>query len=80
MKDEKYWCKRKKNNEAARASREAKRRKENQIVMRAAFLESENTGLKTEVQKFNSENATIRNDVQNLSRKLGRYISQGKNE
>ena len=45
-KDEKYWEKRLKNKQATRRSREAKRLKENQIVLRAAFLEKENKVLK----------------------------------
>jgi len=45
-KDEKYWEKRLKNKEATRRSREAKRLKENQIVLRAAYLEKENKVLK----------------------------------
>ena len=46
LKDEKYWEKREKNTEATRRSREAKRLKENQIVLRAAYLEKENEVLK----------------------------------
>ena len=46
MKDERYWEKRQKNKEATRRSREAKRLKENQIVLRAAYLEKENEVLK----------------------------------
>ena len=38
-KDDRYWEKRIKNNVAARRSREARRLKENQIALRAAFLE-----------------------------------------
>lgn len=44
--DNKYWEKREKNNNAARRSREARRLKENQIVLRAAYLEKENRVLK----------------------------------
>ena len=73
MKDDRYWNKRKKNNEAARVSRENKRRKENQIVMRAAFLEEENSNLKIDVDKINQHNAIIRKDVQNLASKLGQF-------
>ena len=46
MKDDKYWEKRMKNKEATRRSREARRLKENQIVLRAAYLEKENKVLK----------------------------------
>ena len=41
MKDDKYWARRNKNNMAAKRSRDARRSKENQIAMRAAFLEKE---------------------------------------
>ncbi len=46
LKNNKYWAKRCKNNEAAKRSREARRLKENQIAMRARFLEEENCSLK----------------------------------
>jgi len=41
LKDDKYWARRNKNNMAAKRSRDARRSKENQIAMRAAFLEKE---------------------------------------
>merc|ERR1711956_20960 len=47
-KDGKYWDKREKNNVAARRSREARRLKENQIALRTAYLEKENTGLRVD--------------------------------
>ena len=46
LKDDKYWEKRNKNKEATRRAREARRLKENQIVLRAAYLEKENRVLK----------------------------------
>ena len=46
MKDERYWDKRTKNKMATRRSREARRLKENQIALRAAFLEKENAVMK----------------------------------
>ncbi|KAK4303719.1 hypothetical protein Pmani_024293 [Petrolisthes manimaculis] len=45
MKDDKYWARRRKNNLAAKRSRDARRLKENQIAMRANFLEKENNAL-----------------------------------
>merc|ERR1719238_1860548 len=45
-KDDKYWESRTKNTIAARRSREARRLKENQIALRAAFLEKENVSLR----------------------------------
>lgn len=41
MKDEKYWARRRKNNMAAKRSRDARRMKENQIALRAGYLEKE---------------------------------------
>merc|ERR1719219_1876182 len=69
MKDDKYWMKRKKNNESAKMSREAQRMKANQIVMRAAFLESENIQLKKDVNEVTNKNTIIRNDVTFLSKR-----------
>ena len=40
-KDEKYWARRTKNNMAAKRSRDIRRIKENQIAVRASFLEKE---------------------------------------
>lgn len=52
LKDEKYWARRRKNNLAAKRSRDARRVKENQIAMRASFLEKEvNATLKAELDK-----------------------------
>ncbi|XP_023313099.1 protein giant-like [Anoplophora glabripennis] len=44
--DPSYWEKRKKNNEAAKRSRDARRAKEDEIAIRCAFLEQENVQLK----------------------------------
>ncbi|XP_047671722.1 TEF transcription factor, PAR bZIP family member b isoform X1 [Tachysurus fulvidraco] len=51
-KDEKYWMRRKKNNVAAKRSRDARRLKENQIAVRANFLERENAALRQEVAEL----------------------------
>ncbi|KAF5905993.1 thyrotroph embryonic factor-like [Clarias magur] len=51
-KDEKYWSRRKKNNMAAKRSRDARRLKENQIAVRANFLERENAALRQEVAEL----------------------------
>ncbi|XP_051888668.1 hepatic leukemia factor-like isoform X2 [Pristis pectinata] len=55
MKDEKYWARRRKNNMAAKRSRDARRLKENQIAIRAAFLEKENLALRQEVADLRKE-------------------------
>ncbi|XP_053546623.1 D site-binding protein [Bombina bombina] len=61
QKDEKYWNRRYKNNEAAKRSRDARRLKENQITVRAAFLEKENSVLRQEVAKIRQELSRYRN-------------------
>ncbi|KAG2457388.1 hepatic leukemia factor-like [Polypterus senegalus] len=61
QKDEKYWSRRYKNNEAAKRSRDARRLKENQISVRAAFLEKENAALRQEVAEMRKELGRCRN-------------------
>lgn len=68
LKDDRYWSRRNKNNVAAKRSRDARRIKENQITMRAAFLEKENDELKIELDKLKKENKTLIN-------RLGKYES-----
>lgn len=46
---------RKKNNEAAKRSRDSRRAKEDEIAIRAAFLEQENMSLKFEAAKLRAE-------------------------
>jgi len=70
LKNNKYWAKRYKNNEAAKRSREARRLKENQIAMRARFLEEENTALKGEVDLLKKENSDLKNMMMALEEKL----------
>ena len=59
--DEKYWSRRCKNNEAAKRSRDARRLKENQISVRAAYLERENATLRQEVAEMRKELGRCRN-------------------
>merc|ERR1711953_785738 len=74
-KDEKYWEKRGKNNVAARRSREARRLKENQISLRTAFLEQQNSSLKAAVAKLNEKNEKLSLEKKILLEKLKRYES-----
>jgi len=60
LKDDKYWARRKKNNHAAKRSRDARRIKENQIAMRASYLEKENSTLRAEMEKIRRENARLK--------------------
>jgi len=52
MKDEKYWARRKKNNVAAKRSRDTRRFKENQIVIAATYLEHENETLRKQLEEY----------------------------
>lgn len=69
--DEKYWTRRKKNNVAAKRSRDARRLKENQITIRAAFLEKENTALRTEVAELRKEVGKCKTIVSKYETKYG---------
>ncbi|ETE70618.1 Hepatic leukemia factor, partial [Ophiophagus hannah] len=61
LKDDKYWARRRKNNMAAKRSRDARRLKENQIAIRASFLEKENTALRQEVADLRKELGKCKN-------------------
>ena len=71
MKDEKYWARRRKNNLAAKRSRDARRMKENQIALRADFLERESEQLRKQMEDLKREN-------QKLKMKLIQYESSMK--
>ena len=60
VKDQAYWERRRKNNLAAKRSRDARRAKEDEIAIRAAFLEQENIQLKWEVARLKSETSRLR--------------------
>ncbi|XP_051969105.1 TEF transcription factor, PAR bZIP family member a isoform X1 [Xyrauchen texanus] len=71
QKDEKYWQRRNKNNVAAKRSRDARRLKENQITVRAAFLERENTALRLEVAELRKDIGRCKNVVVRYEAKYG---------
>ncbi|XP_060531551.1 D site-binding protein-like [Cylas formicarius] len=50
-----YLEKRRKNNESARRSREARKRKEDEIAIRCAFLEQENIHLRLKIEEAKKE-------------------------
>merc|ERR1719510_2896960 len=54
-----FQDRRKKNNEAAKRSRDTRRAKEDEIAIRAAFLEQENIQLKWEAARLKSETARL---------------------
>jgi hypothetical protein len=60
LKDTAYWERRRKNNEAAKRSRDARRAKEDEIAIRAAFLEQENLKLRVEVAALKNETSKLR--------------------
>ena len=70
-----YWQKRNVNNQAAKRSREARRLKENQIAMRARFLEEENNALKLEVEELKKENGDLRQMMQTLEEKIDKVAA-----
>lgn len=53
--DPHYWEKRRKNNEAAKRSRDARKAKEDEIAIRCAFLEQENLQLKFRIAALENE-------------------------
>lgn len=59
LKDEKYWSRRRKNNIAAKKSRDARRIKENQIAIRASYLEKENNKLREHLHKLIKEHQML---------------------
>ncbi|KAK9722879.1 Basic region leucine zipper [Popillia japonica] len=65
LKDDKYWARRRKNNLAAKRSRDARRMKENQIALRAGYLEKENLGLRQELERLKKENLMLQNKLAN---------------
>lgn len=65
MKDQAYWERRRKNNEAAKRSRDARRAKEDEIAIRAAFLEQENLKLRVEVAALKNETTKLRHMLYN---------------
>ncbi|KAH6925351.1 hypothetical protein HPB50_003892 [Hyalomma asiaticum] len=54
-KDSAYWERRRKNNEAAKKSRDARRAKEDEIAIRAAYLERKNTELRLQNEQLRTE-------------------------
>ncbi|XP_077414871.1 TEF transcription factor, PAR bZIP family member b isoform X2 [Vanacampus margaritifer] len=71
QKDDKYWCRRKKNNLAAKRSRDARRLKENQITVRASFLERENAALRQQVAEMRKDCGRCKNLVDRYEAKYG---------
>lgn len=60
LQDELYWERRRKNNEAAKRSRDSRRAKEDEIAIKAAFLEQENLRLRVEMSRMKEELTTLK--------------------
>lgn len=71
QKDERYWSRRKKNNVAAKRSRDARRLKENQITVRASFLERENVALRQQVAELRKDCGRCKNILARYEAKYG---------
>ncbi|KAM6957862.1 thyrotroph embryonic factor-like [Aplochiton taeniatus] len=71
QKDDKYWSRRKKNNVAAKRSRDARRLKENQITVRASFLERENAALRQQVADLRKDCGRCKNIMARYEAKYG---------
>lgn len=69
--DDKYWSRRKKNNVAAKRSRDARRLKENQITVRASFLERENAALRQQVAELRKDCGRCKNILARYEAKYG---------
>jgi hypothetical protein len=60
QKDMKYFERRKRNNVAAKKSRDARKQREDEIAIRASFLEKENAILKAQLQTLKDEAQQLR--------------------
>ena len=63
QKDNKYFERRKRNNQAAKKSRDARKAREDDIAIRAVFLEKENAVLR-------AQTATLRDEANSLKQAL----------
>ncbi|XP_046749737.1 nuclear factor interleukin-3-regulated protein-like [Diprion similis] len=70
QKDEKYYERRKRNNEAAKKSRDARKIREDHIALKAMMLEHENAILKVQI-------ATLREEAQSLRHVLIKQQTSG---
>ena len=77
-KDGKYFERRKRNNVAAKKSRDARKQREDEIAIRASFLEKENSILKAQLQTLKDEAQQLRILLaQKKSSSLGGASSSG---
>jgi len=64
QKDELYWERRRKNNLAAKRSRESRRLRDNQTTLRTGFLENENMELREKINQVRSEILDVKEKLQ----------------
>ncbi|XP_033109014.1 hepatic leukemia factor-like [Anneissia japonica] len=64
QKDSKYWERRRKNNFAAKRSRDARRVKENQIAICATYLQKENNAYRLKIQSLKKENLNLKKIIE----------------
>ncbi|RUS73901.1 hypothetical protein EGW08_018337 [Elysia chlorotica] len=60
QKDDKYFERRRRNNEAAKKSRDARKAREDELAIRASFLEKDNSILKVQVHSMREEAMKMR--------------------
>ena len=60
LKDDKYWERRRKNNLAAKKSRDSRRIRENQMRLRVLCLENANQMMKEELERKDAEIARLK--------------------
>ena len=65
LKDNKYFERRKRNNTAAKKSRDARKSREDDVAVRAAFLEKQNAILRAQVGTLRDEANSLRHMLLN---------------
>lgn len=73
-KDEKYWERRKRNNQAAKRSRDMKRKKTEDELLRAQDAVQENTKLKQEIEVLKAEINSLRRLLKDANMTLSLWI------
>jgi len=62
--DDKYWERRRKNNFAAKKSRDARKVRENQLNLKVSCLENANTVLRNKLQREMKKNQELINELE----------------
>uniref|UniRef100_A0A1I7YNP5 BZIP domain-containing protein n=1 Tax=Steinernema glaseri TaxID=37863 RepID=A0A1I7YNP5_9BILA len=71
--DAAYYERRRKNNDAAKRSRDARRQKEEQTALKANQLEQENIQLKAEANQLEQENIQLKAEVSSMRLQIQHY-------